>query len=48
MLSNVFRVVYRDMDKIIRELGVGDRIVSVDLPIEDKHFESKCSLLYGD
>jgi hypothetical protein len=31
VLSNVFGVVYRDVDKIVRELGVGDEIVSVDL-----------------
>jgi hypothetical protein len=31
VLSNVFGVVYRDVDKIVRELGVGDRIVSIDL-----------------
>ena len=31
VLSNAFGVVYRDVDKIVQELGVGDQIVSVDL-----------------
>ena len=31
VLSNAFRVVYRDVDKIVRELGMGDQIVSVNL-----------------
>lgn len=31
VLSNAFGVVYRDVDKIVRELGVGDQIVSMDL-----------------
>lgn len=31
MLSNAFGVVYRDVDKIVRELGVEDQIVSVNL-----------------
>jgi hypothetical protein len=31
VLSNVFGVVYRDVDKIVRELGAGDQIVSIDL-----------------
>jgi hypothetical protein len=31
VLSNAFGVVYRDVDKIVRELGVDDQIVSVNL-----------------
>ena len=31
VLSNAFGVVYRDVDKIVRELGMGDQIVSVNL-----------------